>query len=127
MAVKSKKNTPIIHEVAPGKYVGVIAGKSIRLYGVDKNRYVRDPHTGKRVPGEVHYDVTYEVGDEAEWDSFNWSYIGRIVSIGAKTVTIEPGAGEKKRRLSLAEFSRRNDIGTVAEKRAHAREEMMYH
>ena len=120
------KNTlPVIHEVKDGQFVGVIAKKSVRLHGVEKNRWVKDPHTGVRVSGEVAYDVTFTVGDEAEYDSYNWSYIGTIVSIGAKTVTIDTGHG--KRRLKLADFSRRNTLGTVAEKRAHAREEMMYH
>lgn len=127
----SKKNLkvelPVIHEVSPGHFVGVIAGKSIRLYGVDKNRWVNDPVTGKRVPGEVPYDMTFEVGDEAEYDSFNLSYIGEIVSISDKTVTILPRRrGEKKRRLKLAEFSWRNNFRTVAEKHARNSEEMMY-
>jgi hypothetical protein len=125
MAKFLKSELPVIHEVEPGKFVGVIAGKSVRLYGVEKNVYVKDEN-GKRVPGEKTYDMTFEVGDEAEYDSYNLSYIGTIVAIGAKTVTIRPGKGERTRRLSLKEFSWRNNFGTVAEKRARNSEEMMY-
>jgi hypothetical protein len=117
---------PTTHEVAPGQFAGVVKGKSIRLTGVDKNRWVKCPVTGKRVPGEVKYDVTFHVGDEAEYDSYNLRYIGTIVGIGAKTVTIDPGYGERKRRLNLSEFSWRNNIGTVEEKKASNSEEMMY-
>ena len=89
-------------------FADVTPGKSIRIYG-DKS-------------GGNSFDVTFEKGDLAEYDSYNFSYIGRIESITAKTVTIQPGYGthfarkedfkpakdEKKRRLKLYNFAWRN-------------------
>src|SRR5512140_1810078 len=72
--------------------------KSIRLHGVHTNHVKPYP-----------YDKTFRIGDQAEYDSYNLSYVGTIVAIGEKTVTIEHGAGQKQRsRLSLRECARRN-------------------
>jgi hypothetical protein len=49
----------------------------------------------------------FEVGDEVEYDSFNLSYTGPIVSIGKKTVTVESTFRGKK-RLKAEEFGWRN-------------------
>jgi hypothetical protein len=49
----------------------------------------------------------FEVGDEAEYDSFNLSYTGPVVSIGAKTVTLKTSGGITK-RLKAEEFGWRN-------------------
>lgn len=52
----------------------------------------------------------FEIGDEAEYDSFNLHYIGDIAAIGLKTVTIRTGkhASSKSKRLSAVEFAWRN-------------------
>jgi len=58
----------------------------------------------------------FEVGDEAEYDSFNLRYTGPILAIGAKTVTVESTLRGKK-RLKAEEFGWRNwnfDSGEVA-------------
>ena len=49
----------------------------------------------------------FEVGDEAEYDSFNLQYTGIIRAIGPKTVTVE-SSFEGKKRLKAAEFGWRN-------------------
>lgn len=52
--------------------------------------------------------LTFKIGDIAEYDSYNLSYLGKIVSITEKTVTIEPRYEKTKRRLKLYEFAWRN-------------------
>lgn len=79
-----------------GHHAEIAVGVSIRLHGLDNNR----------VNGPVAYDLTFKVGDEAEYDSYNFSYTGKILAIGEKTVSIQ-GNG-KTARLSIYDFSRRN-------------------
>ena len=79
--------------------VEVTPGKVIRLFG-EKNTMI-DGQWLKRP-----YDKTFKVGDTAEYDSFNLCYFGEIVSIGAKTVTIEKYG--RKHRLNLYLFNCRN-------------------
>lgn len=50
----------------------------------------------------------YFVGSDACYDSYNKFYFGVIVSIGKKTVTIDPGYGESHRRLTIERFAWRN-------------------
>jgi uncharacterized Zn finger protein len=78
--------------------VEVVPGVSIRLKGIDTNK----------VNGPVSFDKTFAIGDTAEYDSYNLSYIGTIVAIGKKTVTIAPRYGGRKYRLSLTNFTWRN-------------------
>jgi len=109
-AVKGPRNPVHLVEVEEGHHVDVIPRKSIRLHGLDRNRR----------NGPVAYDRTFEIGDSAEYDSYNTSFIGRIVAIGAKTVTIDTKMGER-RRLKLEQFSWRNrhfDLETVARRNA---------
>jgi len=118
----AKKNTtlPVIHATKDdGCFVGVLAGKSVRLFGKTKTY-------AKGGPVDSPYDVTFRIGDEVEYDSYNLSYTGHIVSIGAKTVTINTGRGEPKRRLKLEEFSWRNRRFDAEETRRKNHEEMMH-
>ncbi len=76
----------------------VVKGQSIRIHGTDGNRVQ-----------SRNIDRTYKVGDRAAYDSYNLIYVGTIVSITAKTVTIDAGGtGEKRKRLPLAVFFSRN-------------------
>jgi hypothetical protein len=110
---KTSKKAPgkaVLVEVEAGQWVEVTPRKSIRLHGVDRNR----------VNGPVAYDRTFAIGDTVEYDSYNTSFLGRIVSIGAKTVTIEARIGGR-RRLTLEQFNWRNrhfDLETVAARNA---------
>ena len=78
----------------------IIPGQSIRLYGLFHNVW----------GGPRPYDITFGIGDRAEYDSYNLTYVGTIVSIGAKTVTIQHGTRHQpeRSRLSLEQFASRN-------------------
>ena len=52
--------------------------------------------------------VKFEIGDTAEYDSYNLKYLGKITSITSKTVTIQPKYETRKRRLKLQDFAWRN-------------------
>ena len=72
--------------------------QAIRLFGTYKNRTT-----------PVEFDITFKLGDTAEYDSYNLSYTGKIVSIGPKTVTIDAsGTGDRTKRLDIVEFAWRN-------------------
>ena len=45
--------------------------KSIRLYGTFKNLCA----------GPRNYDITFKIGDKAEYDSYNLKYVGTITAI----------------------------------------------
>ncbi len=70
--------------------------KSIRLYGTQI----------QHLPGPVDFDLTFNIGDQAEYDSYNLDYTGDIIAIGAKTITIEDHG--KRHRLDLHTFAWRN-------------------
>lgn len=69
--------------------------KTIRIFGL----YYGKP-----------FDKTFEMGDYAEYDSFNLSYYGKIVGITDKSVTIEEryGSTPRRHRLKLRQFVWRN-------------------
>ena len=91
----------VLIEVKPGEWAEIVKGKSIRLFGARK----RWEGSEKSV---ALYEIKFEVGSEAEYDSFNLSYTGTIVSITDKTVTIQPPYGDKNKRLKIATFQWRN-------------------
>ena len=62
------------------------------------------------IHGQAHgkeFSRRFDVGDAAQHGSYNFRYVGPIVSIGEKTITIDV-QGEGKRRLKLWEFIRMN-------------------
>lgn len=94
-----------------GHNVSVTPGVSVRLFGIDGNKY----------GGPVAYDKTFRVGDVCERGSFNLVYLGRIVAIGEKTVTIVDDLRQRKTRMSLDVFSRRNrdfDLAAIQKRNA---------
>lgn len=95
----------------------ILPGKWIRIFGNFKNR----------TAGPLDYDITFEIGDTAEYDSYNLIYTGEITNIGAKTVTIKhPGYSSKSSRLTIAEFADKNwdfDLERIAK---HNHEESYY-
>lgn len=80
-----------------GEYSGVdaeiVRNESIHMIGT---------HNGRPV------DITFRVGDLAEYDSYNLHYLGTIEKITDKCVTIKPRYNNRVRRLSLYEFMWRN-------------------
>ena len=98
---KPWRRAGVTHEgqLAEGHHADIIPGKSIRIFGIETNRY----------GGPKAYDKTFKVGDEAEYGSYNLHYFGKIVAIGAKTVRIETSStGGRSRLLDPYEFSFRN-------------------
>ena len=93
--------------VARGHHAEVAPGHCIRLYGIDANRR-GDPQA---------YDHMFRFGDRAEYASYNLHYLGTIMSIGEKTVTIAEDESRVRHRLSLYEFSWRTrnlDLDAIA-------------
>lgn len=64
--------------------------------------------------GNISEENTFSVGDWAEYDSYNLSYYGTIISITAKTITIKERYGDQKHRLDLATFAWRNYNFSIA-------------
>lgn len=83
--------------------------------------------TVKKIAGHnAGIEKTFVMGDLAEYDSYNLSYYGKIVSITDKAVTIQKAHGGQKHRLNLYTFARRN-YAFNADKTAKSNlEEMMY-
>lgn len=67
----------------------------------------------------------FEIGDLAEYDSWNHSYYGEILSITDKTVTIREKHTTKTRRLNLENFCWRNINFTVGKAQEQNFEAMM--
>ena len=70
--------------------------ESIRIYGTMIDR-VREPESFNRV---------FKIGDEVIHGSYNLIYTGKIIAIGAKTVTVKDH--DRKKRMTLYEFADRN-------------------
>lgn len=67
------------------------------------------------------YDVSFAIGDLAEYDSFNLRYLAPIKSFSIKSVVFHTPdhRGGKTRRLKLADFVMRNYNFNVTEIEAH--------
>lgn len=66
-------------------------------------------------------DITFKIGDTAEYGSYNLHYLGKIVKITDKGVTIEPEYSRGIKRLSLNEFMWRNhnfDLAVITARNA---------
>lgn len=97
-ATASSAKGPRTLHLRKGHYAEIVPGKSIRLFGT-----VRE--------GERSFSRTFELGDPAEYDSYNVSYVGKIKAIAPNTVSIVSDEGtshEKTHRLNLENFERRN-------------------
>jgi len=101
LGLKAKLVKPVtIENISTGHHARIEPGKSITLYGFETNSLT--PH---------NYETRFELGDVAEYDSYNLSYTGIITSIAAKTVTIVSYFGTSSattHRLSLEKFEWRN-------------------
>ena len=78
----------------------IAKNESIRLYGEYRN-------TGRE---PIPFDRTFKIGDTCEYHSYNFTYTGTIIAIGAKTIKIHKGnypAGSNV-VLDLYEFAWRN-------------------
>ena len=85
--------------------------KSIRLVGRYSNRDV---------------DITFNIGDTAEYDSYTLHYLGTITKITENGVTIAPQYGGQTKRLNLNTFMWRNHDFDLARITARNQETSMY-
>ena len=95
--------------------VEVVKGKSVAIFTDD---------TGTVVAGS-----SFKIGDKAEYDSYNLSYIGTITAITDKTVSIVAYKGtqnEKLHRLDMEKFCWRNHKFNLAKAQAENAETSMY-
>ena len=69
---------------------------------------------------------TFEIGDAAEYDSFNLSYFGPIKSITKKNVIVQHKYSKKTTRMPFVNFHWRNINFDAAEAAASNSETMMY-
>jgi len=97
--------------------VDILPGRYIRLFGTFTNL----------TKGPKEYDISFELGDTAEYDSYNLIYTGEIVSIGPKTVTIKHYKNsESKSRLSIIDFAWKNWDYSAERIAAHNQNESYY-
>lgn len=100
-AKRAPKTLPAV-EVEPGQFVEVTPKTSIRLFGEYR--------------GES-YDRTFEMGATVDYDSYNLTYLGEIVGIGAKTVSVKDMGRVKRLKLYTFNWRNRNlDLEAIAER-----------
>lgn len=83
--------------------------ESIHIWGTYSNR---------------EYDRTFVMGETVEYDSYNLSYMGNIVGIGANSVTVESYG--RRHRMNLDTFCWRNCHFDADKASADNHETMMY-
>jgi hypothetical protein len=96
--VKAKDTKRSVGRVEPGLHAEIAPRRWIRIFGVCD---------------DAAFDRVFWVGDEAAYDGYNLTYIGRIEAIGSSTVTIRSG---HVRRISICDFvfwNKRHDVATV--------------
>jgi hypothetical protein len=75
----------------------------------------------------ILYSRTFEIGDLAEFDSYNLSYFATIVSITKKSVVVNDSHGKgKTSRMKIEHFSWRNWDFSAAEASEKNSDAMMY-
>lgn len=77
----------------------------IVLTGNRPNYDILDETRGKGRHKITPFTARFEIGDPAIYGGFNFCYWGDIVSIGAKTVTIEERHSGTRHRLSISKFA----------------------
>lgn len=88
----------------------IMPNEYIRIFGQEWNHSI----------APVDFDKTFSIGDEAEYNSYNLKYTGKIIAIGAKTVTIR-AYDRDNHKINIYEFSWRNwdfDSGKIAKENA---------
>ena len=114
---KARKQRGIVYPAQATDYSVEFGAGLITIFKDDKN--------GNPVRGR-----TFDIGDKAEYDSWNLSYIGDVAKIGKKTITIIAYKGhsgmERAHQLDLNAFCYRNWDFNLGDAQAHNNEEMMY-
>jgi hypothetical protein len=120
---KPTKRAGKVYPASPTKY-------SVNMTGCSKNGF--NGVTIFRDDTQANYaemGSSFDVGDTAEYDSFNLSYCGVITQITEKSVTIVAYPGSRnavKHRLNLEQFCWRNFKFNAVETSKRNSEEMMY-
>lgn len=89
-------NTLVIH--SPKKFIRLIHTGHKTVYFSD----------GKTLTYPHRIDNTFRVGDEAEFDSYNYKYTNPIKAISAKTIAIASHYSGKNVRMKITDFVHRN-------------------
>jgi hypothetical protein len=115
--IKKQTHQGVVTPERPSEYVVLIADDNSSI------EIIRESTS----PGVLIPGTKFQVGDAAEYDSFNLSYVGVIERITDKTVTIVKtrGTNSTKHRLSLYEFCWRNHKFDAAETQERNRIESM--
>jgi hypothetical protein len=109
---KARKHLGVEYPATASEYAVVIEkDKSIAIFRDNK--------------GTVEVCAKFNIGDKAEYDSYNLRYLGEIDKISNNTVTIvkKRGVSNKVHRLSMHEFCYRNydfDMEKVAKENHEA-------
>jgi len=105
--IKNTDGTLTIQNIRPKRYCRASSDDD-RLYNahVVPNQSIRVQMVS--ISEFLEYDRTFKVGDRAAYGSHNTIYMGKIVGISDKTVTIQPDGSNKKIRMNLWEFCWRN-------------------
>jgi len=84
------------HESVPSEYEAIIV----------PNKFIVIRR--KLESGTYTEPVRFNIGDQAEYDSYNLKYLGTITQITNKRITIDPGYSQHKKSLKLYNFCWRN-------------------
>jgi hypothetical protein len=84
----------------------IVKNKSIRIYGIGDTRQTYDKATNTFTSQKPAFDLTFDIGSQAVYGSYNLIYTGTITAIGEKTVKIEKYG--KTHQLDLHTFISRN-------------------
>ncbi len=109
------------------KRYGTVQPSVATDYLVDIGKGNKSIQVFRDTTGVLLEGTKFQIGDAAEYDSYNLSYLGVIDSITEKSVTIVKtrGIGAIKHRLSMHEFCWRNFKFNADETRARNSAEMM--
>lgn len=88
-------------QVEIGHGATILPGDSLVIAGFDTG-YAK---------GGAAYERTFAIGDMCRYGGMNLDYVGMIVSITAKTITVKDGSTVK--RLTIADFARKNRFFSV--------------
>lgn len=116
-AITHTSITPAGYPYNDGDYnATVVPGESINIYGVQKNH----------VNGPQPFGKMFRTGDPCVYDSWNLKYVGTIIAIGPKTVSVQHGFKRQPEvsRLHLYKFCRHNWNFDAAAVAAYNAEEM---
>jgi hypothetical protein len=111
-------------QVFEGHHATIRVGESITLHGIADHYDLMHKPTGgiDRTTLRMPYTRTFKIGDIVEVGSFNLTYVGAIVSIGEKVITVQEDHRSSPKRMPIHEFAQRNwnlDLAAIRERNAN--------